>query len=110
MDRRRSGLPDIDKLEPLTNVPTLNFHPHLPHYESPAKDGKAIHVLAHQPIDPDRPHPFTAAGSTEFDCLLGYRQSGARWRHRARHSTNFTTLFGGAESLQNFSRNFAMMK
>jgi hypothetical protein len=25
-------------------------------------------------------------------------------------STNFTTLFGGTESLQNFWRNFAMMK
>jgi hypothetical protein len=25
-------------------------------------------------------------------------------------STNFTTLFGGTESLQNFWRNFALMK
>ena len=29
-----------------------------------------MHVLARQPIDLDRPHPFTAAGNTEFNCLL----------------------------------------
>jgi hypothetical protein len=54
----------------LNNVPTLNFHPHLPHYELTDDDGKTVHVLARQPIDPDRPHPFTAAGNTEFNCLL----------------------------------------
>ena len=50
--------------------PTLNFHPHLPHYEITTKDTKAALLLARQPIDPDRPHPFTAAGNTEFNCLL----------------------------------------
>src|SRR5512132_2960767 len=47
---------DIDKLGLLKNVPTLNFHPHLPHYEITEKDSKAIQLLARQPIDPDRPH------------------------------------------------------
>ena len=61
---------DIDKLGLLKNVPTLNFHPHLPHYELTTKDTKSVHLLARQPIDPDRPHPFTAAGNTEFNCLL----------------------------------------
>ncbi|MGB2646531.1 MAG: hypothetical protein WBC86_02775, partial [Pseudolabrys sp.] len=60
---------DIDKLGLLKNVPTLNFHPHLPHYELTTKDTKSVHLLARQPIDRDRPHPFTAAGNTEFNCL-----------------------------------------
>ncbi len=52
------------------NVSTFNFHPHLPHYELTTKDAKSVHLLARQPIDLDRPHPFTAAGDTEFNCLL----------------------------------------
>jgi hypothetical protein len=31
---------DLDKLGLLNNVPTLNFHPHLPHYELTNDDGK----------------------------------------------------------------------
>ena len=61
---------DLDSLGLLKNVPTLNFHPHLPHYELMAPDSKSVQVLARQPIDLDRPHPFTAAGNTEFNCLL----------------------------------------
>ena len=64
-------------------------------------------MLARQPIDLDRPHPFTEAGNTEFNCLLWMPPN----RQRAGDivlvdSTNFTTLFGGTESLQNFWRNF----
>src|SRR4051812_29429766 len=61
---------DIDRPGLLKNVPTLNFHPHLPHYEITQDDGKTVHLLARQPIDRDRPHPFTEAGNTEFNCLL----------------------------------------
>src|SRR4030095_1447000 len=60
---------DLDKLGILNNVPTLNFHPHLPHYELTNDDGKPVQVRARQPIDPNRPHPFTAAGNTEFNCF-----------------------------------------
>jgi hypothetical protein len=102
---------DIDKRGMLNNVPTFNFHPHLPHYEITERNSKAIHVLARQPIDLDRPHPFTATGNTEFNCLL--------WMPPTQEcagdivlvdSTNFTTLFGGTESLANFWRNLATMK
>jgi hypothetical protein len=102
---------DIDKLGLLKNVPTLNFHPHLPHYELTSKDTKSVHLLARQPIDLDRPHRFTAAGNTEFNCLLWMPPN---QQHAGDivlvDSTNFTTLFGGTESLQNFWRNFALMK
>src|SRR5689334_1180451 len=44
-----TAFPDIDKLGLLKNVPTLNFHPHLPHYELTTKHTKLVHVLARQP-------------------------------------------------------------
>ncbi len=102
---------DIDKLGLLKNVPTLNFHPHLPHYEITEKNGRSIHLLARQPIDPDRPHPFTAAGNTEFNCLLWMPPNQQRAGDIVLvDSTNFTTLFGGTDSLENFWRNLALMK
>jgi hypothetical protein len=34
------------------------------------QDSKSVHVVARQLIDPERPHPFKAAGNKEFNCLL----------------------------------------
>lgn len=102
---------DLDKLGLLNNVPTLNFHPHLPHYELTNDDGKAVQVLARQPIDPKRPHPFSAAGNAEFNCLLWLPPVGNRAGDIVMiDSTNFTTLFGGTDSLQNFWKNIATAK
>src|SRR6266516_5964594 len=102
---------DIDKLGLLKKVPTLNLHPHLPHYELTTKDPKSVHLLARQPIDPGRPHPFTAAGNTEFNCLLWMPPNQQRAGDIVLvDSTNFTTLFGGTDSLANFWRNLALMK
>jgi hypothetical protein len=101
---------DIDKLGLLKNVPTLNFHPHLPHYELTTKDTKSLHLLARQPIDLDRPHPFTAAGNTEFNCLLWMPPNTQRAGDIVVvDSTNFTTL-GGTDRMENFWWNLAMMK
>jgi hypothetical protein len=102
---------DLDTKNLLVKVPTFNFHQHLPHYELTTADAKSIHLLACQLIDPDRPHPFTAAGNREFNCLLWMPPN----RQRAGDiilvdSTNFTTLFGGTDSLENFWRNIALMK
>ena len=102
---------DFDELGLLKDVPTLNFHPHLPHYEITGGDSKAIRLLARQPIDPDRPHPFTQAGNTEFNCLLWMPPNEQRAGDIVFvDSTNFTTLFGGDASLQNFWRNLALMR
>ena len=99
---------DLDQLGLLKNVPTLNFHPHLPHYALTNDDGKTVRVLARQPIDLDRPHPFTAAGNTEFNCLLWLPPANGRAGDIVMvDSTNFTTLFGGTESLKNFWKNIA---
>jgi hypothetical protein len=105
-----TAFPDLDKLGLLKNVPTLNFHPHLPHYALTQDDGKTVRVLARQPIDTERPHPFTAAGNKEFNCLLWLPPGGKRAGDILMVDlTNFTTLFGGAESLANFWRNIAAM-
>ena len=102
---------DLDKPGFLYNVPTLNFHPHLPHYALTHDDGKTVKLLARQPIDLDRPHPFTEAGNTEFNCLLWLPPNDKRAGDILMvDSTNFTTLFGGTESLENFWRNIATAK
>jgi len=102
---------DLDRLGLLKNVPTLNFHPRLPHYELTTQDPKPVQLLARQPIDPDRPHPFTAAGNTEFNCLLWLPPKERRAGDIVMvDSTNFTTLFGGTDSLENFWRNLAVMR
>ena len=49
---------------------TFNFHPHLPHYELTAPESDSLRVLGRQRVDPNRPHPFTAAGNTEFNALI----------------------------------------
>ena len=105
-----TALRDVDGLGMLENVPTLNFHPHLPHYELTTNDTKLVHMLARQPIDLERPHPFSAAGNTEFNCLLWMPPNEQRAGDIVLvDSTNFTTLFGGTESLENFWRNLALM-
>ena len=69
---------DADELGLLEGVPTLNFHPHLPHYEVTEPDSGRIRVLARQPADLERPHPFTEAGNTEFNVVLWMPPEGER--------------------------------
>jgi len=100
---------DLDRLGLLKNVTTFNFHPHLPHYEL-IGDAGAVTVLGRQLIDPDRPHPFTAAGNKELNALLWMPPQGPRAGDILLvDSTHFTTLFGGTDSLSNFWRNLARM-
>lgn len=102
---------DIDSLGLLNGVSTFNFHPHLPHYALTTEDTKRIHVLAQQPIDLDRPHPFTEAGNTEINSLLWMPPYGTRAGNiLLADSTIFTTLFSGTDSLEHFWRNLATMK
>jgi len=101
---------DLDKLGLLKDVTTLSFHRHLPHYEI-TDESPAVHVLARQPIELERPHPFTAAGNREFNCLLWMPPENQRAGDIVLvDSTHFTTLFGVTDSLKNFWRNVALMK
>ena len=88
---------DLDLPGWLNGVTTFNFHQHLPHYEVTSPDTKSIRVLARQPIDMSKPHPFTNAGNREFNTFLWMPPEGARAGHIVLvDSTIFTTLFGGS--------------
>jgi hypothetical protein len=102
---------DLDQAGLLRDVTTLNFHPHLPHYEISASKGDSVRLLACQPVDRERPHPFTSAGNTEFNVLLWMPPAGRRAGDIVLvDATQFTTLFGRDESLKNFWRNLAAMR
>lgn len=99
---------DLDRRGWLEGVSTFVFHMHLPHYAVTTDDPKAIHVLARQPIDTSKPHPFTEAGNREFNMFLWMPPSGERAGDILfADSTIFTTLFGGDESLERFWKNLA---
>ncbi|MGZ3518769.1 MAG: hypothetical protein ACXWNK_10890 [Vulcanimicrobiaceae bacterium] len=99
---------DLDKRGWLTNVKSFVFHMHLPHYAVTTDDPKAIAVLARQPIDMSKPHPFTEAGNREFNMFLWMPPAGERAGDvLLADSTIFTVLFGGDESLQHFWKNLA---
>ena len=97
---------DLDTKGWLQGVTTFNFHMHLPHYAVTTDDPKAIHVLARQPIDIARPHPFTEAGNREFNMFLWMPPKGDRAGDvLLADSTIFSTLFGRDESLERFWKN-----
>ncbi|MGA7244231.1 MAG: hypothetical protein WBX19_13670 [Terracidiphilus sp.] len=100
---------DLDSRRWLDDVATFNFHPHLPHYALTTDDAKSVRILATQPIDLSRPHPFTKAGNKEFNCFMWMPPSGERAGDiLLADSTIFTTLFGGDKSLEKFWKNLAV--
>ncbi len=103
------GFRDLDELELLKDVTTINFHPHLPHYEVTDPEA-AIYLLARQPLDLERPHPFTMAGNAALNCLLWMPPAGNRSADILLvDATQFTTLSGAGESLRTFWKNLAQM-
>jgi hypothetical protein len=100
---------DLDTRGWLEGVTTFNFHQHMPHYAVTTEDTTSIHVLARQPIDLSKPHPFTQAGNQEFNAFLWMPPEGSRAGEiLMADSTLFSTLFGTDESLQRFWRNLAL--
>ncbi len=98
---------DLDTKGWLKGVEAFNFHMHLPHYAVTSDDG-SVRVLARQPIDMTRPHPFTEAGNREFNTCLWMPPCGDRAGDILfADSTMFSTLFGGNENLERFWRNIA---
>jgi len=80
---------------------------HLPHYALTRDDG-TIRVLAKQPIDLSRPHPFSAGGERQFNSLVWSPPRGDRAGDiLVADSTIFSTLFGGDKSLERFWKNLA---
>jgi hypothetical protein len=102
---------DLDSKGWLDGVTTFNFHMHLPHYAVTTDDTKSIHVLAKQPIDRSKPHPFIEAGNHEFNMFLWMPPNAERTGDvLLADSTIFSTLFGRDESLEHFWRNIATEK
>ncbi|MDB5146421.1 MAG: hypothetical protein JWQ57_441, partial [Mucilaginibacter sp.] len=94
---------DLDRLGLLNNVTTFNFHPHLPHYEIVGDHASDAVLLAQQPIDMDRPHPFIESGNTQFNSFIWMPPKDNRAGDiLIADSTIFTTLFSGGESLEQF--------
>jgi hypothetical protein len=101
---------DLDTRGWLSGVRNFNLHMHLPHYATTADDA-SVHVLATQPIDLSRPHPFTDAGNKEFNALVWMPPRGDRAGHvLVADSTIFSTLFGRDESLEHFWKNVATVR
>ena len=74
-------------------------------------DCGTVHVLARQPIDTAKPHPFVQEGNTEFNTFLWAPPEGDRAGDILfADSTIFSTLFGADESLRNFWRNLVTSK
>jgi hypothetical protein len=102
---------DLDRRGFLNGVTTFTFHMHLPHYAVTTEDSREAHVLATQPIDLTRPHPFTQAGDREFNSLVWLLPHGSQAGDvLVADSTVFSTLFGGTESLKQFWKNIALAK
>jgi hypothetical protein len=98
----------VDKRGWLSGVTTLNFHKHLPHYAITDDKASWVQVLARQPIDTARPHPFVQAGNHQFNTLVWARPEGERAGDVLfADSTVFSTLFGTSESLLRFWQNLA---
>ena len=99
---------DLDERGWMTGVTHFNYHQHLPHYAVTTDDPHAVRVLARQPIDLSRPHPFTLAGHSEFNALVWLPPGDGRAGDvLVVDSTVFSTLFGSDASLERFWRNLA---
>ena len=106
-----TAIRDLDEKGWLQGVESFNFHMHLPHYAVTTDDPKAVRVLALQPIDLRKPHPFTEAGNREFNTFLWLPPTGKRGGDILfADSTIFSTLFAGDESLERFWKNLATAK
>ena len=102
---------DLDTRRWLEGVSNFNFHMHLPHYavtDQDHRDGGPVHVLARQPIDLSKPHPFTNEGNKELNALVWMPPGGNRAGDvLVVDSTVFSSLFGRDESLERFWKNIA---
>ena len=100
---------DLDTRGWLNEVNSFVFHMHLPHYAVTTDDPKAIHILARQPIDLSKPHPFIESGNHDLNMFLWMPPTSNRAGDiLLADSTISTTLFGGDDSLERFWKNLAI--
>jgi hypothetical protein len=94
-----------DRFGMLTDVPYLNLHAHLPHYERIGAAAVALEVLARLEVDPDAPpHPVMPAGAL-FDAMLQASPDAGLGRLVVCDMTLWASTFGGLAGLQAFWKN-----
>jgi hypothetical protein len=92
---------NADRLGLLRDVPALNLHPHLPHFERLGEAANRLDVLARQAIDPAAPpHPFTAGGRNSFDALLQSRPGVFAGTLLVGDATLWSSTAGGLDNLR----------
>jgi hypothetical protein len=97
---------DLDDPGWLQGVTSFNLHSHLPHYALTTNDEKHVKVLAKQPINMTRPHPFTDAGNREFNAFLWLPPNGKRAGDvLIADATLWAYTFGGESSLRRLWKN-----
>jgi hypothetical protein len=97
---------DLDSAGWLEGVTTFNLHPHLPHYALTTNDEKQVKVLAKQPINMARPHPFTESGNSEFNAFLWLPPNEKRTGDVfIADATLWEYAFGGESSLRRLWKN-----
>jgi hypothetical protein len=94
-----------DRFGILANVPHLNLHPHLPHFERLGAGLHALEILARQMVSPDAPpHPEVPGGGA-FDAILQARPEAGLGRLVVCDATLWTSAFGGLQGLQALWKN-----
>lgn len=89
-----------DRLRLLGDVPYLNLHPHLPHFERPDAAESALEVLVRQEVSTEAPaHPVFAPGS-QFDAILQARPEAGLGRLIVCDPTIWTSTNGGVDGLE----------
>jgi hypothetical protein len=84
----------------LTDVPYLNLHSHLPHFESLGPAKTALEVLVRQEVSAEAPpHPVVAPGSL-FDAILQARPEAGLGCLTICDPTLWTSTNGGVEGLE----------
>jgi hypothetical protein len=99
----------VDRRGLFNGVQTLNAHPHLPHFERLEASHDMLEVLVRQRIDQGAPpHPFSAAGHTQFDAVLQASPAAAAGCLIVADATLWSSAAGGMPSLERLWRNVAL--
>jgi hypothetical protein len=89
-----------DREQLLTDVPYLNLHPHLPHFERIGPAETALEVLVRQVVSADAPpHPVVGPGDL-FDTVLQARPEARLGRLTVCDPTLWTSTNGGLNGLE----------
>lgn len=97
-----------DRQQLLTDVPYLNLHPHLPHFERLGPAEKSLEALVRQTVSVEAPpHPVMAPGSL-FDAVLQARPDSGLGHLFVCDPTLWTSTNGGLDGLEILWKNVCL--